>query len=264
MPQAHAITRFFTLTFAFTFCLQVPGVLARKGLLPGDPAMYLPFAMLGIFGPLVAASYLTWQERGRAGLSELFGSLVNFRVAPRWVLLGFVVPPLLLSGILWLLNAAGRQGPWYYVPALPQLIAGIVISIAEETGWRGYALPRLSAKYGAVYGSGILGVLWTLWHIPMFVAAGVPTSLYLVMLLLLVGGSLFFTFLYRKTQGSLFVAVLAHLATHLNNSHAALPADALPAVVHAVVYAALGFACMRGAAFERVSPQLASARTVSA
>jgi membrane protease YdiL (CAAX protease family) len=260
MPQAHAITRFFTLTFAFTFCLQVPGVLARKGLMPGDPAMYLPFAMLGIFGPLVAASYLTWQERGRAGLAELYGSLVNFRVSLRWVLLGFVLPPLLLSGILYLLNAVGRQGPWHYVPAVPQLIAGIVISIAEETGWRGYALPRLSAKYGAVFGSGILGVLWMLWHIPMFVAAGVATSLYLVMLLLLVGGSLFFTFLYRKTQGSLFVMVLAHLATHLNNSHAALPADALPAVVHAVVYAALGFACMRGAAFERGARQPAGER----
>jgi membrane protease YdiL (CAAX protease family) len=262
MPQAHAISRFFTLTFAFTFCLQVPGVLARKGWMPGDPALYLPFAMLGIFGPLVAASYLTWQERGRAGLSELFGSLVNFRVSLRWVALGFVLPPVLLSGVLWLLNAAGRQGAWHYIPAVPQLIAGVVIAIAEETGWRGYVLPRLSAKYGAVFGSGILGVLWTLWHIPMFAAAGVPVSLYPVMFLLLVGGSLFFTFLYRKTQGSLFVAVLAHLATHLNNSHAALPADALPAIVHAVVYAALGFICMRGAAFERVAVQPADARFV--
>jgi hypothetical protein len=49
----------------------------------------------------------------------------------------------------------------------------------------------------------------------------------------------------------LLIAVLAHMGSHLNNSHAALPADIFPAVVHSVVYAALGFAFMRSAAFER-------------
>jgi membrane protease YdiL (CAAX protease family) len=252
MPQATATATFFLLTFLFTFCLQVPGVLARKGLMPGDPVAYLPAAMLGIFGPLVAATYLTWRERGRRGVRELFGGLINFRVSPRWALMGLLLPAVMLSGILWLLNLAGRQGPWHYLPAAPQLVAAVVISVAEETGWRGYALPRLSAKYGAFFGSCLLGMIWTVWHIPMFVAQNVPVSLYPVMMLMLVGGSLFFTFLYRKTQASLFVAVLAHMSSHLNNSHAALPADALPAIVHAVVYAGLGFVCMRSAAFERI------------
>jgi hypothetical protein len=71
------------------------------------------------------------------------------------------------------------------------------------------------------------------------------------MLLLFVGGSLYYTFLYRKAQGSLLIAVLAHVGSHLNNSHAALPADTLPLLVHTVVYAGLGFVTMRGAAFER-------------
>jgi hypothetical protein len=42
--------------------------------------------------------------------------------------------------------------------------------------------------------------------------------------------------------------VLAHVGAHLNNSHAALPGDALPLVVHAVIYAALGFGTMRASA----------------
>src|SRR5262245_1885366 len=100
MPQSNATARFFAITFAFTFCLQVPGVLARKGMLPGDPALYLPCAVLGILGPLVAACYLTWRESGRAGLRKLFGSLVNFSGSLRWVALGVVLPPVLLSGIL--------------------------------------------------------------------------------------------------------------------------------------------------------------------
>jgi uncharacterized protein len=252
MPQTSATSTFFALTFAFTFCLQLPGVLARKGLLPGDPAAYLPFAVLGVLGPLVAATYLTWRESGRDGVRALYASLVRFRVPVRWVVLGLLVPGVLLSAVLWLLREAGREGPWYYLPGAPQIVAAIVISVGEEVGWRGYALPRLSAKYGAFFGSCILGVLWAAWHVPMFMAVGMPLSLGLVMLLHFVGGSLFFTFLYRKTQGSLLIAVLAHIGAHLNNSHAALPADMLPAVVHAVVYAALGFSLMRRTAFERV------------
>jgi membrane protease YdiL (CAAX protease family) len=251
MPRANATTAFFALSFVFTFVLQLPGVLARLGLLPGDPDGYMPLAMLGIFGPLLAASYLTWKERGRAGVRELFGGLFAFRVSPLYMLLALLAPGVLLSAVLWLLRGAGREGAWYFLPDAPRLVAALVISVAEETGWRGYALPRLTARYGAFLGSCMLGVLWALWHIPMFMAVGIPLSLGLVMLLFFVGGSLFFTYLVQKAGGSLFIAVLAHLGAHLNNSHAALPADALPLVVHSIVYAALGFVCMRRAAFER-------------
>jgi membrane protease YdiL (CAAX protease family) len=249
MPQAKATAAFFALTFAFTFLLQLPGVFAIHGVIPGDPAVYMPAAMLGIFGPSVAASYLTWRERGRAGLRELFQRLWAVRVSPMYMFLGLFLPGMLLSAVLWLMRSAGYEGAWYFVPSAPRLFVGLVISVAEEVGWRGYALPRLTAKYGSFLGSCILGVLWALWHIPMFAAVHVPPSLAPVMLLLFVGGSLFFTYLVQKTGGSLFIAVLAHLGTHLNNSHAALPANTLPCVVQAVVYAALGFVCMRSAAW---------------
>jgi membrane protease YdiL (CAAX protease family) len=130
-------------------------------------------------------------------------------------------------------------------------VTAFVIAVAEETGWRAFALPRLAAKHGAFVGSCILGVLWALWHVPMFIAVDVPISAAPVMLLYFVGGSLYFAFLYIGTGGSLFIAVLAHIGAHLNNSHAALPGDTLPLLVHAVVYAALGLAAMRSTAFER-------------
>jgi membrane protease YdiL (CAAX protease family) len=253
---------FFLITFVFTFALQLPAALARLGVLPGDPAAYLPLATFGIFGPLVAATWLTQRERGRAGVRALFGGLVDFRVPMRWALAALFVPASLLSLGLWSMRAAGYQGAWHYLPSIPQLVVALVVSVAEETGWRGYALPRLIEKYGPFLGSSILGVLWALWHIPMFLAVGIPMSLGLVLLLFFVGGSLYFTFLYRKAQGSLLIAVLAHVGAHLNNSHAALPADTLPLLVHTVVYAALGFITMRGTAFERrfqPSPQRASA-----
>jgi hypothetical protein len=69
------------------------------------------------------------------------------------------------------------------------------------------------------------------------------------MLLFFVGGRLYFTWLYQHSGGSLLIAVLAHVGAHLNNSHAALPSDLLPLLVHTIVYASIGFAMMRSAAF---------------
>lgn len=250
MSSRDTTAGFFALTLIFSWCLQVPGVLARRGLLPGEPDAYLPFAMLGIFGPLAAATYLSLKEGGRDGVKALFKSLLAWRMSPKWYVYALFVPGILLSMILGLANLAGRQGDWYFLPAGPQLVSILVISVAEETGWRGYAFPRLAAKYGAFVGSVILGVFWTFWHIPMFLGMDVPMSLLPVMLLLFVGGSLFYAWLYRGTGGSLLIAVLAHAGAHLNNSHRPLPDDTFPAIAHAVVYAALGVIVMWRAAFE--------------
>jgi membrane protease YdiL (CAAX protease family) len=239
--------RFFLVAFGVTWALQVPGVLARWGILPGDPDAYLPFAMLGIFGPAVAALWESQREGGREAVRALLGRFSLRGVGPLDPFLALLVPGLLLSFGLVLLRVAGREGPVSYLPDAPHLIAGVVISVAEELGWRGYALPRLEARYGAFGGNGVLGVLWALWHIPMLLAVGIGLQWMPAMLLFFVGGSLYFGFLVRRTGGSLVIAVLAHLGAHLNNSHAAMPGDAVPFLVHTVVYAALGLFTMRGA-----------------
>ncbi|MCA9610562.1 MAG: CPBP family intramembrane metalloprotease [Myxococcales bacterium] len=234
---------FFLLAFALTWALQIPGVLARRGLLPGDPDAYVPLAMLGIFGPLVAAAILAGREDGRAGLRALFGPLLRARVKVRFYLLALFLPGLLLSGGLALMKLAGYEGEVAYLPQAAQLPVILIISVAEEVGWRGWALPRLTARYGAFAASVILGALWTVWHIPMFMGVGVPLETLPVMLLLFVGGSLFFTWLVRRSGGSLLIAVAAHAGAHLNNSHASIPdGDMLPMLVGAVVYAGLGLA----------------------
>ncbi|HEY0462646.1 MAG TPA: CPBP family intramembrane glutamic endopeptidase [Polyangiaceae bacterium] len=236
---------FFLLTFGITWALQVPGVLAQRGLLPGGPQVYLPLAALGAFGPLLSATFLSFREGGSAAVKRLYAPLLRFRVHLGWYVAALALPGALLSGVLWLLNLAGRHGPIGYFPAANALIFGLVMSVVEEVGWRGYALPRLQARQGAFAAAAIVGVLWYLWHIPMFLGLGVAMNLVLVMLLYFIGGSLFLSWIYNGTNGSLLLAVCAHLGAHLNNSHRALPAELLPLLAHAIVYGGLGLFVMR-------------------
>lgn len=243
--RTASVRGFFVLAFVFTWGLQIPGVLARKGLLPGDPEAYLPFVMLGIFGPMVAAIAQTARAEGRGGVRRLFGRLLQWRIGPQWLAMALLLPGLLLAGGLVLMQLAGYEGSALLLPEGGRWVVIPIIAIAEEVGWRGYALPRLKARYGEFAGSVILGVLWTLWHIPMFVGMDVPLDLLPVMTLMLVGGSLFYTWLVERTGGNLVIAVLAHAGAHLQNAHLTLPADTLPLLVATIVYAGLGLAVTR-------------------
>ncbi|MFZ5896218.1 MAG: CPBP family intramembrane glutamic endopeptidase [Myxococcota bacterium] len=230
---------FFLLTFIITWGLQLPGVLAQRGMLSGEPSSYLPLAGLGIFGPLVATVVLTQREGGWRAVQALLVRVTRWRVSARWYFVA-LLPAALLCALLFLLRLGGRGGPIAYLPTAAGVVFGIVISVVEEIGWRGFALPRLEQRWGAFAASGLLGVAWYLWHIPMFIGQGVPLELVLVMLLYFCGASLLMTRISHESSASLLPVSVAHFAAHLNNSHRALPLDATPLVAHAIIYATMG------------------------
>jgi membrane protease YdiL (CAAX protease family) len=84
--------------------------------------------------------------------------------------------------------------------------------MGEEIGWRGYALPRLQAIQSALGASLILGLLWGLWHLPLYLTRGHPLSetFFGWYLLDIVADAILFTWVYNNTRGSLLLALLFH------------------------------------------------------
>lgn len=94
---------------------------------------------------------------------------------------------------------------------LPLLIIG---PLSEEIGWRGYALGRLQARWNALTSSLIVGLVWALWHLPLFMMAGTSQhELGLPFIGFLVGMmavSVLFTWLHNNTAGSIWTAIFFH------------------------------------------------------
>jgi uncharacterized protein len=48
----------------------------------------------------------------------------------------------------------------------------------EETGWRGFALPRLLTRFTPLTAAIILGVIWGIWHAPAFLTSDLTQAKY--------------------------------------------------------------------------------------
>ncbi len=113
-----------------------------------------------LFGPALAAIMVVAVADGRAGLRDLLGRMVRWRVRARWYGVALGLPAVLA------LAAAGLHvvfGPQTSVqlggPSVLNFVVFVLI-VGEELGWRGSALPKLLAERSALSASLSLGAIW--------------------------------------------------------------------------------------------------------
>lgn len=97
---------------------------------------------------------------------------------------------------------------------LPLLIINITSgATGEELGWRGYALNEFQKKHSPLVASLFIGLLWGLWHFPLWLITGYSGSDLLIysasFMLGIVSFSVFMTYFYNKSK-NILVAVWIH------------------------------------------------------
>ena len=225
----HPLLAYFVLAFACSWLITLPALLSQNGLaLLPFAVPFAPFQTLGAFGPLLAAFVVTAAADGRAGINHLLRRIVRWRVGLGWYLLalgGYLLFDLLVGLIVPTTGAVGafmEKWPLLFTLYLPALLTSELLSpIGEETGWSGFALPRLQTKFGPWLGATILGVAWAAWHLPAFfvVDGGLgsfsPIGFVFVALLAPLVRILW-TWVYNRTGGSILIAILLHAASNAN------------------------------------------------
>jgi membrane protease YdiL (CAAX protease family) len=161
----------------------------------------------------------------------------------RWYLVAAFFPAV----ILLVANSLSRWSLPHHSPTFPPLNApGVLIAVAiavvanpwEEVGWRGFALTRLQVNHNASLAAFIVGVLWALWHIPLFLWPGslMSRSPFWVWSVAVIGESFLFAWLYNSAGQSLAVVALFHVSW--NTCAAAAGVDS-PLVLTAVTICAV-------------------------
>lgn len=104
------------------------------------------------------------------------------RIPGRWYLLIFLLFPLSMTiafGVNRVLfgSTPSLSGLVHTLTSPTDLVVFIVVMLvggplAEEFGWRGYALDRLMSRFRLLPSSVILGIIWFVWHLPLFFMVG--------------------------------------------------------------------------------------------
>jgi membrane protease YdiL (CAAX protease family) len=209
------------------FLLTWPVEFANSGLLPFE----VPFmvAYLVGYGIVIATLIMTGLTLGGKGVVALLKRYLIWRVGWRWYIVAFLLPVSVKAITTYLSTwmtgapvdftktyAYGFFGPDanFLLLFLPFLLSDAITN-GEEIGWRGYVLPRLQAKYSALTSSLILGVIWSLWHLPK--PAFLPqwdANVFGWYALGTIAVTVLYTWIYNNTRGSLLLVTLFHAATN--------------------------------------------------
>lgn len=212
----YPLMGYFLLAYLFSWSVQIPLALQAIGALNTR----IPFSLhyLSGYGPLLAAALVTWRTSGGEGMRALIAKVTKWRTRWIWwlVALSPLIAILLISAGLWMaqgaplgINDFGRidHFPAIGLGTLPLWI--LTFGLGEETGWRGFALPRLQQRRSALSATAILWMLWALWHLPLFFYM-YTLNILPGFLIGLLAGAITFTWIFNSTGGSVLMTILWH------------------------------------------------------
>lgn len=172
--------------------------------------------LIGLFGPALAAAIVG----GRAGVRDIVTRLRRWRFPVIWYAAAALVMPacyavaIRVEGSLFGFDAAGLSIGHSLAFLAASFAWLLLVTSGEEIGWRGFALPRLLELGMSRWSASVaLGIVWALWHLPLYLAPGQSPMPYSLFVGLTVGQSLIYTSLYLRSGGSLLPAMLLHATT---------------------------------------------------
>ncbi len=207
--RSHPVAAFAVLTVAITWSFWIPSIqFANRPTTSPNAALAFGLQTLGVLGPLGGAAIVSWAT---GDFGAWVARLTTWRVARRWWTAAVVVPLGVLAltvGSFVLLGGtfdAARLLPLAVLPIL--LLQAFVRGGLEEPGWRGFAQPALQERHGAFGAALLVGLVWFVWHAPLFLLSGSQQA----------GGS-------TLTYGASLLALSVLLAALYNSTGSVLPA----------------------------------------
>ncbi|WP_276090404.1 type II CAAX endopeptidase family protein [Pedobacter sp. JY14-1] len=220
--KLHQLIIYFTLAYLISWIIWFPLYSPAFGV-NGLPVLPLHHGIGGL-GPMIASLICTRVFEGEQGLKILVRQMGKFK--PMLYVAIALLAPFLLAGIAAVINQLLNHHPvelpgLFVAKEFPEfnfigflLYNLLFFGFGEEVGWRGFALPRLQARYNALWSSLVLTFFWALWHWPLFlyrpgfIDMGIAGTFGWIFSLLT--GSVLLTWLYNSSKASILVCAIFH------------------------------------------------------
>ena len=230
----------FGISWLMFFSLMLPGnsFMDERGNLNGIGNLICTFGMLCPAAGVIITRRITGEGYSLSGENSLMLGF-DFKQGRYIFYIIAVLLPWIYTGLGNLLITALKPGAFdreyaaaitpdirnAYMFPLMAMVSGVFFSIGglgEETGWRGYMMPKLVKAFGFTKAVIIGGIIWGIWHWPLTYAGhnfgteyrGYPFAGFAAMCLLCVALGIILTLITLKS-GSVWPAAIMHA---VNNS----------------------------------------------
>jgi membrane protease YdiL (CAAX protease family) len=205
----------------------------------------VPASIVWVIFALLPAWILSSAFAKTPGIRKQFSTLLRPKGKLLWYLVALLIVPvvvLLGVGITRLLGGEVQNGPLQIlVEGLKPGQSAIILAlfylsgflcaggINEESGWRGFALPRLQKRYPVLIAIGVVWIFWALWHIPLYVGLKMPVNwIILTCTATIFPDAVFLAWVYNRTKGSILAPALLHPSSNTSlNFFPVLPITAI-------------------------------------
>jgi len=217
--QRDSLLPFFLLTFLITWGLGALAIFlpTQFQALFGELTDTSPMYFIAVASPTISATLLILVRGGWTGLGSLYGRLIRWRFGLKWYALVLIGIP----AVGWIAARITGANPLKEANTTADflLLMFFILTtgpLCEELGWRGFALPRLLKRFSPFNAGLILGVIWGVWHLPSFFVGGMEQNEMSIPLFLLnaIFLSIFVTWVFLHTGGSVLIAVLIHFSVN--------------------------------------------------
>jgi len=191
---------------------------------------------LGLLGPLIGGIGFACFAHGKDYRRDYGRRIVDSRRVPaRWWFAVVLSAPVLIAIAVLLdvasgggttLNLVGQRAAAFFATPAAGLAFMVTVLIngplPEELGWRGYALDQLQARWNALTSSFVLGIIWALWHLPLFIMPGMlhaerglGSAWFWLFMATVIPMAVIFTWIYNNTRRSTLAAIVFHFMSNL-------------------------------------------------
>lgn len=220
MIKRRPLIAMYIIMFSIAWSVMIPQALYSQGMRSAPLPVFFEIFIGWSAG--IAAITVSAIVAGRAGVREIFGRFLIWRVGLKWYLVGgFLLAGIILGGI-GLHVLSGGAMPGIPVAGKPLWEIGLIFLVlivmgflfnTEEIVWRGFAVPRLQTRYGALIATLLIAIPEVSLHLPLFWTRGNPfyetVGVYWFSAFSL-AAVVIYVYVFNMTKGSLIIVTLMH------------------------------------------------------